>query len=181
MPRDIRDLLEAQKESIEEAGRGLLAGDNETVTKSLVGLAIGVATSSPTLGALSSEVVAKLFASTATKRLRQAIAEADAEEQRQVFVRDIAAAIESLLGEFVVQVARVHHDVSATIVAQLGGKAELADFGAEVATELADYAVHVERIDVSEGGLGLRVSTSGRSAFVREMSVRGAGSVGLEV
>jgi hypothetical protein len=181
MPTEIRELLEPHKAAIQEAGKGLLARNTETVTKSLVGLAVGVATSNPTLGVLGSEVVAKLFASTATKRLEKAIAEAETEERRQAFIGDVAAPIEALLGEFLIQLVRVQHNVKDELIAALGGRAELADYGAEVAAGLSKYAVHLERMDVSEGGLGIRVSASGRNAFVREMSVRGKGSVGIKI
>jgi hypothetical protein len=181
MLTEIRDILDPHKTTICEVGKGLLAGNTEAVATSLFRVALGVATASPALGALGSDVVAKIFANTATKRLEKAMADAETEAMRQALVDDISASVEALLGEFLVQLVRVQHRVKEEVVAALGGRPELADFSTSVAAGLTEYAVHVERLDVSERGIGIRVSDSGRTAFVRELHARGDASVGIEL
>lgn len=181
MSKTIQESLDDQKELVGEVGKGLLNGNGESVAKSLFGLAVGVASSSPALGVLGSEIVGKIFSTSAAKKLEQAIADAKSDEDRRRFVREISSAIEALLGEFLIQVVRTHHQVTDELTKRLGGNASLQQYGRDVAEELRNCALLVAQIDVSNGALGVEVSVGARQAVIGSIRASGAGSVAVKI
>lgn len=187
---ELAELLQQNQNQLETLGRQLIAGNKEACIGTLVGLVTGVASGSPMLGAFATAGVKRAFAKTATKRLLAEYnayeKEKEQEKARERFVGDLSSAVETLLGQSVLQLVRVQHNIKDEVLQALGGvRDDLRDFRNEFEAAIpADEreAVRVDLQEVTSGSIGIHVSNSSRQrAFIARQIVSGAGSVGIKL
>ena len=179
----IRDLLTKHESQIDTLGQRLLAGDDEGFAAAMVGLVTTLASGVPLLGALADKVVARAFAGSANAMLRRELAVLQQEEDRRRFVGELGEAVEALIGQALIQLATMQHNVKDELLQALGGvRSDLAEFRTELAGQLGDYSVRLELQEVLEGGVGVRVSSqSQKRVWITTQRVRGKGSVGIDL
>jgi hypothetical protein len=185
---DLLERLQKDQKSIEEVGTALLRRDRQGTIAAMTRLVVGALSGVPALGALAQQAVARVFASTATAAIEAELEALDAEARRRELIDDIAAAIEPLIQQALIQLVRVQHDLdqarAGELTRALGGlRSDLDGFRAAFARELersaaaapdAPYAgdagdsaaVHIGRQRVSGSGVGVLVRGSGH-ALVR--------------
>jgi hypothetical protein len=112
------------------------------------------------------------------------IEQSEREEDRQAFVKNIGEEVEALMGQALLQLVRVQHNVKeeleADVLQALGGLSEsLAAFREEFQQQLEQVgadALEAVRVDLLEvvGGIGVRVSAGAkRRMHVKHARVEG--------
>jgi hypothetical protein len=180
----------AGSKHVEGVAKSIIAGNAQSCAISVSGLLAEVASGVPLVGILAREAVQHAFAVPATERLISEYAAYEKEKEREAFIADLAATVESLIAQAVLQLVRVQHNVKDEVFAELGGlRRDLEDFREEFAAEIPNAeslvlgeAVRIELQEVQEGGIGVRVSEGSKHrAFIAKQSVRGSGSVGIVI
>jgi hypothetical protein len=162
-PIDYADLIKQNEGQVESFVKSLISRETEGCVSALAGVLAGVATGTPTLGALAAHTVQRAFATTATRRLIAEYELAQEEEDREKFIATIADAIEALLGQMLVQLIRVEHNVKDELLNTLGGiRADLQDFRLSIEAQLgpAEKAALVQAVKASPN---VSVSARGRA------------------
>jgi hypothetical protein len=182
---DLGTLLEPHKSTLKDMGQSLSSGDHAKFAESAAGLVAVLATGNPQVALLAPfarKAVAKAFGNAADGMFKRELAAMEAEEDRQKFVGQIGEAVEALIGQALIQLVRVQHNVKDEVLDALGGmRAELAGFREQFAAGLGGETVRVDRQDV-EGGIGVRVrATTSKRVWIGHQTVRGAGSVGIDL
>jgi|GEM_PF-3773937 len=176
---DIAKLLEPHKSALKELAQDLAGGDRAKLAGGLAALAAAIAAGNPALVALAplaSKGVARAFGNAADEMLRKELACMEAEEERQAFAALIVEPIEALIGQALIQLVRVQHNVKdelrAEVLDALGGlREDLDGFRARFAQELGGVVVEVD-LQTVRGGIGIRVGPATRQrVFVARMDV----------
>lgn len=176
---DLLARLETDQKSIEEVGTALIKRDRRSTIAAMTRWVVNTLSGIPALGVLAQQGVARLFANTATAAIEAELAALDTENTRRALIDDIAAAVEPLLQQALIQIVRVQHHLDETradeLTQVLGGlRSDLDEFRAAFARELehsaaADAAtgdagqVHIGRQRVSGGGVGVLARGSGNT------------------
>jgi hypothetical protein len=177
--------LESNQESMEQVGTALMKRDRPGAIAAMTRWVIGALSGVPALGALAQQGVSQVFASTATAAIEAELAALQAEGERRALIDDIAAAIEPLVQQAVIQLVRVQHDVDEArkdeLTRALGGlREDLDSFRAAFARELERAApapagnpagspavapgqVHISRQRVSGTGVGVLARGGGHT------------------
>jgi hypothetical protein len=108
---DLLERLEKDQKSIEEVGTALLQRDREGAVAAMTRCVVTVLSGVPVLGALAQQAVARIFASTATAAIEAELKALDAEARRRALIDDLAAAVEPLIQQALIQLVRVQHDL----------------------------------------------------------------------
>jgi hypothetical protein len=186
MTVELGRLLKEEKTELKELATALATGNREKIGAALAALVLALAVGHPEVSLLApfmEEGLRLAFASTGTRRLQQALADADDEEARAKFAQQIAAPVEALIGQALVQLVRVQHRTTDEVLEALGGlRDDFAGFRAEFDEQLVRSQVRVETQHVSSGGTGLRISAGARTPiWIGEMTVTGAGAIGIDL
>jgi hypothetical protein len=177
--------IEKHEDTLEAMGKALTEGKPEEFVAEATGLVTALASGQPLLGALVKHGFAHIFGASANAVLEKQIAAWNQELDRQQHIARLAEAIEVLLGQALIQVVRAQHGVKDELLQALGGvRADLAgfreDFGARMAAAQAE--LRIEQDLVGEGATGVRVrASSSQSVLVRQGTVTGAGTTGVEI
>jgi hypothetical protein len=184
-------LIKEQQEQLEEVAVGVAEGDQQKILAALVSMALGVATGHPEIAILApllQEWARRAFASTATARLRRAMAQSEAsarlQRDRNALVAQIADGVEALLGQALIQLVRSQHCAKDEIVDALGGlKDEFASFREDFQQSVDNTGIRVDKQQVREGATGILISAAAETAklWIGEMTVSGRGSVGIDL
>ena len=183
---DLGELIKQHGADLKEAAAGLAEGKHEKVVAALGAIILGIATGHPEIGLLAPFIEAgarRAFANSASRCLDAAIAAAKSDEEKSEFVAQIADSIEALLGQSLIQMVHVQHHTKDEIIEALGGMCkELADFREDFQDRLDDKGVRVDVQRIRNGATGIRISEGARARiWIGEMTVAGAGSVGIDV
>ena len=99
--------------------------------------------------------------------LRRELAAMEKDEERQRFAAQIAEPVEALIGQALIQLVRVQHNVKDEVLEALGGlRGDLATFREEFAKELGGATVKVEVQVVKEGATGVEYTVIGDAVNV---------------
>lgn len=189
---DLTTLLKPHEGTLREMAKQLTAGDRAGFVGSLVTLVTALATGNPQIALLApfaGKAASRAFSSAADDFFRQQLAQLEAEEAQRAFVAQIAEAVEALLGQAVLQLVRLEHNVKDELVEALGGvREDLAAFRERFEAELealrheSGEVVRVNAQVVRDGATGIRVGAGARRrVFVARMEVTGKGSVGIDL
>jgi hypothetical protein len=167
---DLLSRLEADQKSMEEVGTALIKRDRRGTIAAMTRWVVNVLSGIPALGTLAQQGVSRAFASTATAAIEAELAALDAENKRRALIDHIAAAVEPLIQQAVIQLVRVQHHLDEArreeLTRALGGlrsdldgfrdafQRELERSAAEAATGGAGQ-VHIGRQRVSGSGVGV--------------------------
>lgn len=186
-PIDLGQALVKHQSELVGLSTSLLDDDTEAFGKGIVELLTSMAAEIPVLGVLAKHGVAKAFASSSSAALQREIAALEREEERRQFAAQIAAPIEELIGQALIQLVRGQQRGSDELLTALGGlRAEFesfrAEFGSRVdAAAVAEATVVVDQLLVSGDGIGIRVtSRTSKSAKIGTLHVSGSG-IGIEL
>lgn len=179
-------LLEPHKATLKEMSQSLAQGDHPAFVEKTAGLVAALATGNPLvalLAPLARAGVAKAFGNAADAAFAHELAAMEAEEDRKRFVEQLAEPIEALIGQALIQLVRVQHNVKDEVLDGLGGvREDLATFRAEFAAAIPTETVRVEHQEVTAGAIGVRVrAETKKRVFIARQEVRGAGSVGIDL
>lgn len=171
---ELLERLEKDQKSIEEVGTALLERDRASAISAMARWVVNALTEVPALGALAQKGIAKLFANTATAAIEAELEALETESQRRALINDIAAAVEPLIQQALIQMVRVQHNLDEArrdeLIRALGGlRNDLDGFRAAFARTLEGSAepagdagqVHIGRQRVSGGGVGVLARGSG--------------------
>jgi hypothetical protein len=180
----LANLLEPHKSELRQLAQHLAGGDHAKFVAGAATLIATLATGNPAVPVLlpfTEKAVARAFASAADKRLSEELAKLEDDEARQAFVRSIADAVEVLLGQAVLQIVRVEHQVKEEIFEALGGlRDDFSAFREDFKHQLDTEIVRIDVQRVLAGGVGIYVSPgASERVFVRKQVVSGAGSKGV--
>jgi hypothetical protein len=183
---DLAALLEPHKSTLKDMAQSLAAGDHVKVAASAAVLVTALATGNPQVALLApfvDKAVAKAFGNSADAMLRRELEAMEKEEERQRFVAQLAEPVEALVGQAIVQLVRVQHNVKDEVLEALGGvREDLAGFREAFARELGDYEVRVDLAEGESGGVGVRVAAEAKKhVWVKHALGRGPGSTGLVI
>lgn len=176
--------IEKHEGALEAMGKALIEGKQEAFVAEAANLVTTLASGQPLLGALVEQGFARLFASSANAVLDKQIAAWNQELDRQQRMGKLAEAVEVLLGQAIIQVIRAQHGIKDELMEALGGMREdLAGFREDLAarTAAASAALRVEQEVVSGGATGVRVRASSKAVIIRQGTVTGAGTTGVEI
>lgn len=184
--------IETNQKTIEEVGTKLLARDHDGAIASLVGLTTAVLTGVPGLGGLAKAATARAFANSATAKLRAELEALEREERQREFLGNLGQAVETLLGQALIQIGRMQHAIKDETLEALGGvRKDLQDFRERFEHELktanqeAQHAdVHIGRVEAHDEATGVRIEglkvSSSKVTFISEVQARGR-SVGVVI
>lgn len=168
---DLLERLEADQKSMEEVGTALMKRNRPGAIAAMTRWVVGALSGVPALGALAQQAVAKVFASTATAAIEVELAALDKENERRALIDDIAAAVEPLIQQALIQLVRVQYQLDQArgdeITRALGGlRSDLDGFREAFARALevpaaAASQVHIGRQSVSGSGVGVLARGSG--------------------
>jgi hypothetical protein len=179
----IGDAIREHEESLEAMADALQAGDEDAVVGETAGLVTTVATGQPLLGVLATKAAARVFGKSANAILREQTAQWNRQRDRRAFINDLAGAVEVLIGQALVQIARSQHNVKDELIEALGGiRDDLAGFRDEFGARLAQADVRIEQALIRDGATGakLRVRAESRKVvFVSQGTVTGNGTTGV--
>jgi hypothetical protein len=115
--------------------------------------------------------------------LREELAAMEKEEERQQFVAQLAEPVEALVGQALIQLVRVQHNVKEEVLEALGGlREDLAGFREEFARALGNYDVRLDLAEGESGGVGVRVRADTRKrVWIKHAIGRGPGSTGVDI
>ncbi|WP_437653702.1 hypothetical protein [Sorangium sp. So ce1182] len=188
---DITTLLKPHEGTLREMAKQLTAGDRAGFVGSTVALITALATANPQIALLApfaGKAASSAFSRAVDDFFQRQLAQLEAEEAQRAFVAQVADAVEVLLGQAVLQLVRVEHNVKAELVEALGGvREDLADFRERFQNELESHGEleEVVRVDVQTvqgGAIGIRVGANARRRVsVARMEVTGSGSVGIDI
>lgn len=183
---DLGALLEPHKTTLENIATSLAAGDSAKTAGSIAALVGALATGHPEIAILTpfaQSAVAKAFGNSADAMLRRELAAMVAEEEKQKLAAQIAEPIEALIGQALIQLVRVQHNVKDEVLAALGGvREDLAAFREQFARDLSAFDLRLDRVLVEEGAIGLCVGPEARKrVWIADMTVRGRGSIGIDL
>jgi hypothetical protein len=183
---DLGTLLEPHKSTLKDMADSLSSGDHAKFIACAAGLVGVLATGNPHVALLAPfarKAVAKAFGNAADEMFKRELAAMEAEEDRRKFVEQIGEAVEALLGQALIQLVRVQHNVKDEVLEQLGGvRADLAAFREQFAAGLGGETARLDRQVVESGGIGVRVrATTTKRVWIAYQTVRGAGSVGIDL
>jgi hypothetical protein len=183
---DLGELIKQHGPELKDVSSGLTEGKREKIVAALGTLVLGLVTQNPAVGLLTPFIEAgarRAFALSGTRRLEAAIAAANTEQEKAALVAQIAESIEALLGQSLIQMVRVQHQTKDEVIEALGGvRKELADFREEFQERMEDEGVRVDVQRIRDGARGIRISEGARARiWVGEMTVSGAGSIGIDV
>lgn len=139
----------------------------------------------PIVGKLSGAAAGAAFKNSAYGQMDAALKAAKTEEERQQQLDLIGEMMEALIGQALIQIARINGMVRDELVEELGGlREDLEDFRADFKQRLkaAEGQIRVDLQLVEDGGIGVRVrSGAAKGVWIKKQQVRGAGSVGIEL
>ncbi|MGK3974141.1 hypothetical protein WMF38_20765 [Sorangium sp. So ce118] len=183
---DLGALLGPHKNTLKDMAQSLATGDHAKLAASAAVLVGAVATGHPEVALLApfaEKAIAAAFGRSADAMLRREFAAMEKEEERQRFVADLAEPVEALVGQAVIQLVRVQHNVKDEVLEALGGvREDLAGFRDAFAKELGSATVKVDVQAVKGGAVGVRVRSETKNrVFIGHMEVSGPGSVGIDL
>jgi len=183
---DLGALLEPHKSTLKDMATSLAAGDHAKLAASAAVLVGALATGSPQVALLApfaEKAFAKAFGNSADAMLRRELAAMEKEEDRQRFVAQLAEPVEALIGQALIQLVRVQHNVKEEVLEALGGvRSDMAGFREEFAKELGSHEVRVDLAEGEGGGVGVRVAAGAKKhVWVKRAVGRGPGSTGLVI
>lgn len=178
----LADALEAHQESLHAMGEALIDKDKPRFVTEAIGLVTTLATEHSVLGAFAKMAIARAFGESANAILSKQAAEWEREQSQQAFIDTLAERVEDLLGQALIQIVKSQHDVKQEVLDALGGlREDLAGFRADFANRLG-FDQHIEHELVVDGATGVRIRAgSSKRVFVRQQTVSGAGTVGVEI
>lgn len=178
----LADALEAHQESLQAMGKALIDKDKPRFVTEAIGLVTTLATEHSVLGAFAKEAIARAFGESANAILSKQAAEWEREQSQQAFIDTLAERVEDLLGQALIQIVKSQHDVKQEVIDALGGlREDLAGFRTDFANRLG-FDQHIEHELVVDGATGVRIRAgSSKRVFVRQQTVSGAGTVGVEI
>jgi hypothetical protein len=183
---DLTNVLDGQKSKLAGLSKSLLDGNDEEfaqgVVELLANLAVQAASTVPALGELAKRGVAEAFALSSNAKLKREFAAIEREEDRQRFAEELAAPIEKLIGQALIQLVRTQHRVSDDVLVELGElREEFESFRADFGRRVSQASAVVGKILVSDDGTGIRVgSRTTKLVEVETLHVSGKGT-GIEL
>lgn len=188
---EITALLKPHETTLREMAKQLTAGDRAAFVGSTVTLITALATANPQIALLApfaGKAASRAFSNATDDFFRRELAQLEAEEAQRAFVAQIADVVEDLVGQAVLQLVRVEHNVKDELVEALGGlREDLAGFRHRFQEELeksgdSRETVRVDVQTVQRGAIGIRVGASARRrVFVARMDVVDNGSIGIDL
>ena len=183
--RDLGALLEPHKKTLESISQSLAAGDQAKTAGSLATLVAALATGHPEIAILApfaQSAVARAFGNSADAMLRRELDTMVADEAKAAFAAQIAEPIEALIGQALIQLVRVQHNVKDELLKALGGvREELSTFREQFKAESGaqPFAVTVDE-QIVKGGIGVRVRPeTTKRVFIRRQEI--TAGVGIEL
>jgi hypothetical protein len=179
-------LLEPHKNTLKEIAQGIASGNGIKVASAAATLVAALASGHPEvmlLAPFAEQAIAKAFGRSADAMLGRELAALEAVEDRQKFAAQIAEPIEALIGQALIQLARIQHRTTDEVLENLGGlRDDLAAFREQFTQELDNTAVKVDRLIVKSGATGVRVSPQAKKcAFISYLEASGNGSIGIDL
>lgn len=179
----LKDLLLQHEAELEDITRSTLLGDSRRICGSLAKMLAKLGGATEGLACLTDRLVVDAFTTAADKVLIAELEAIRTEEERDLLGQQMAEKLEPLLGQLLLQLVSVQHDIKDELLEALGGRRDdLVEFREDLHHGLRAADVRLSELAVSEGGLGVRVSSSAsKTVFVRRMTVQGRGSTGVDL
>lgn len=183
---ELKTLLEPHKSTLGEMAKALASADHTKFVTYTAALVTAIATANPhiaLLAPLAEKGIAKAFSNSADAMLRRELAALEQEEKQRAFLAQIDDVVATLVGQAIVQLARVQLHAKDEVLDALGGMREdLAWFRERFEAEMGGATVRLDIQMVRNGGTGIRVGADTRKCvFIARQDVDGEGSVGIDL